>query len=143
MGFYDSFGQGARDKLKDEYNAGYIKRDIESAEGDIKEIRVFIEKAKEQLAVIEKTAFVTQVRVERRSYKHIDYYVSSEQIPQVPGGEHHKIYPHDDSKKFSGKEKKAVIGYALELQAKYGGCAIVGSGAELIKKPKAVIELGE
>lgn len=140
-GMYDTYGRGAQDKLKETYNPEYIKRDIEYAGKDILEIGMFVVKAREQLAVIDKTAFITEVSIERRSYNKVEYYVSSAQVPQVPGGQRLKIYPHDDSKRFTGKERKPAVIYAQELSQKYGNCQIVGNYAEHVPKPKEIINL--
>jgi len=141
MGFYDTYGKGAQDKLPETFNPDHILRDIEYAKKDISVIQMFIQKAREQLEVIAAAKFITEVSIERRSYNKVEYYVSSGMVPQVPGGQRLKIYPHDDSKRFTGKERKAAITYAQELSAKHGNCAIVGNFAEHIPKPKGVIVL--
>ena len=138
-GFYDSFGQGARDKLKTEYNAEYIQRDIGYARRDIGEIEQFIRAAHDQLEVIKKTVFVYEVSIERRDYNKVEYFVSSAQVPQVEGGQHHKIYPHDDSKRFVGKDRKAAVEYARELSKKYGNCRIVGNFADKMPAEKTIL----
>lgn len=141
MGMYDTYGRGAQDGLKEAFNVEYIQRDIDYARRDIAEILIYIQMAQEQLAVIANTAFVWEVSIERRTYNKIEYYVSSAQVPQVPGGQRLKIYPADDSRRFTGKERGMAIAYAQELSQKHGGCPIVGNFAEHVPKPKGVIQL--
>jgi hypothetical protein len=140
MSFYDTYGQGAQEKIAKTFNPEYLKRDIGYAKREIEEIQKFIRKAEDQLVVIAGTTFTDEVTIERRSYNKVEYYVSSAKIPRVPDGVHLKIYLADDSRKFGGKERKAVIAYALELSARYGNCPIVGSGAGLIKKKEEPME---
>jgi hypothetical protein len=141
MGMYDSYGTGALDKLKENYNSEYILRDIEYGQKNIDQIQTFIRAARGQLAVIANTVFVSEVTIERRIYKKIEYYVSSAQVPQVPGGQRMKVYPHDDSKRFTGQERKAAIVYAQQLSQKHGNCRIVGNYAEHVPAIKEMIVL--
>jgi len=145
---FSDYGKEHTEQFKTEYDLSRVDNWIEWAKRDIRSIQEFLVAVTAQKAVIERTAFLPEVRLTKEhnySTNHINYRVNSYLVPQVPGGDKHIVCPVDFQNKIipggDVAHRKEAVALAQELSAKYGNCPIVGNAAGMVKPVKDVIKL--
>ena len=137
MSSYDEFGDGAIRKLENEYSLEVIKREfgyLERTEGMIRKYRAAL---LERARVIGLTTFTWMVILKKtKGYSgngKVEYSVTSMQVPEVPEGRRHAVYPVGEGKRWEGQEHRAeAVALAAELAKKYG-CQITLEGITLTR----------
>jgi hypothetical protein len=142
---FDNYGEHARSKIKDEFDADRLQREIGYARRDIVDIEKFVKEAEAQLEIIRATTFKRYIEFTKgHDYNagKVDFSVSCYRVPQVPGNEKLRVYEYDFSKRFVGNAKRAeAIEYVRQAQAKYPDAELIGNAASLIKPVKDVVQL--
>ena len=137
------YGTEAQERLRKEFHRKSVEDKLDRLDEDCNTIQDFIETAREQLALIDRTDLVPEVRIDKdRNYatNHINYRINSYLVPQVPGGDKMTVHCfYGEGKIIAGGDaahRKEAVEYALELSRKHGDCKIVGNAAELCQKVK-------
>ena len=142
---FDNYGKHAREKIKDDYDADRLDREIGYAMRDVEDIKKFIIAARAQLATITNTQFKRYIEFTKgHDYGagKVDFSVSCYRVPQVPGNEKLRVYEFDFSKRFVGNVKRAeAIEYVRQARAKYPDAELIGNAANLIKPDKGIVQL--
>ena len=142
---FDNYGEYAREKIKDEYDADRLQRNIGYAMRDLQDIHKFIIAARDQIGNIAVTQFKRYIEFTKgRDYGagKVDFSVSCYRVPQVPGNEKLRVYEFDFSKRFVGNAKRAeAIEYVRQARAKYPDAELIGNAADLVKPEKGVIPI--
>jgi len=142
---FDNYGEHARAKIKDEFDADRLQKEIGYARRDIADIEKFVVEAVFQLSVISRTQFKRYIEFTKgHDYGagKVDFSVSCYRVPQVPGNEKLRVYEFDFSKRFVGNVKRSeAIEYVRQAQAKYPDAELIGNAADLIKPIKDVVQL--
>ncbi len=142
---FDNYGEHARSKIKDEFDAERLQKEIGYARRDIADIEKFVKEAGAQLAIIRTTTFKRYIEFTKgHDYGagKVDFSVSCYRVPQVPGNEKLRVYESDFSRRFVGNDKKSeAIEYVRQAQAKYPDAELIGNAAGLIKPVKDIVQL--
>lgn len=142
---FDNYGEPARARLKDEYDADRLQKEIGYARRDIADIEKFVHEANVQSARIGMISFKRYIEFTKgHDYGagKVDFSVSCYRVPQVPGNEKLRIYEFEFSERFVGNVKRAeAIEYVRQAQAKYPDAKLIGNAADLIKPDKGIVQL--
>ena len=142
---FDNYGENARSKIKDEFDADRLQREIGYARRDIVDIEKFVKEAEAQLEIIRATTFKRYIEFNKgHNYNvgKVEFSVSCHRVPQVPGNEKLRVYEFDFSKRFVGNAKRAeAMEYVRQAQAKYPDAELIGNAVGLIKPVKDVVQL--
>jgi len=116
------------EEIKGNYILSSLESKVEYDQGEIEDLRKFIEKVKAQIEVVKSTKFKPHVYLKRQDYyKPIQYYVGVNIIPEIEDLKG-KIFPSEKCKRFvGGQHKKEVFEYAQELAKEYN-CEIIKEG---------------
>lgn len=142
---FDNYGEHARAKLKERFDADQLQRDIGYARRDVADIEKFIVEAVFQCSVIARTQFKRYIEFKKgRDYQFgkVEFSVSCYRVPQVPGNERLRVYESDFSRRFVGNVKRVeAIEYVRQAQAKYPDAELIGSAADLVKPKKEIVQI--
>lgn len=148
------YGEESRNALPKQYCVESLERELQNANDDLREIRLFIMKADHQLHIAKSTPLKYYVEFRKEfnyATKHINYIILIFQLPDIPDADKvaTRMYvwrPEDvdgrgtHNKPFLGNEKKSAVEYAVALSIKYHA-KVVGNAADLVKPAKEVIKL--
>jgi hypothetical protein len=143
MSSYDEYGDGAIKRLENEYSREVIEREIGYMDRTEAMVRKYRAALLQRAMVIEKTAFVWQVVLQKRRPSYgagkVEYQVTSKQVPQVPDGERHAVYTHGEGKRWEGQEHRAeAVTMAAELAAKHS-CKVTLDGFKQTKEESRIL----
>jgi hypothetical protein len=143
MSVYDDFGEGAIRRRENDYSLERIRREIGYLEGIEQMIRTYRAALLARAQVIARTSFVWIVILKKgKGYSgtgKVEYSVTSMQVPKVPEGIRHAVYPVGEGKRWQGQEhREEAVALAAELAARHG-CVVTLDGFRPTKEEALVM----